>query len=70
MIFLGTMPGCQNAESSVRYTEGFIQTEDGIDLYYRIAGSGPDTLIMLHGGPGLVLNTWRPTWNRLPNRIP
>jgi proline iminopeptidase len=53
MIFLGTMPECQNAETSVRYGEGFVQAGDDLELYYRIAGSGPDTLVVLHGGPGL-----------------
>jgi proline iminopeptidase len=33
--------------------EGFIQSSDDIELYYQVRGSGPDTLIMLHGGPGL-----------------
>jgi len=34
-------------------SEGFIQSEDGIELYYQVQGTGPDTLLMLHGGPGL-----------------
>lgn len=40
MIFLICMPGCQDAESSVRYGEGFVQAGDDLELYYRIAGSG------------------------------
>jgi proline iminopeptidase len=26
---------------------------DGASLYYRVVGSGPDVLVMIHGGPGL-----------------
>ena len=33
--------------------EGFIQLAGGGHLYYRARGSGPDTVIVLHGGPGL-----------------
>jgi len=39
-------------DRDLSYTEGTVQSVDGIELYYRIAGTGPDTLIMLHGGPG------------------
>ena len=33
--------------------EGFMQSAGGGRLYYRASGSGPDTVIVLHGGPGL-----------------
>lgn len=33
--------------------EGFVAGADGVRLYYRIAGSGPDTVVALHGGPGV-----------------
>lgn len=33
--------------------EGFIAGPDGVRLYYRVAGSGPDTIVALHGGPGV-----------------
>jgi proline-specific peptidase len=52
LVFLIYLPGCRDSEPSIRYTEGFVQAGDDIELYYQIAGSGPDTLIMLHGGPG------------------
>jgi proline iminopeptidase len=32
--------------------EGFITRPHGIQIYYQVHGSGPDTLIYLHGGPG------------------
>jgi len=41
----------QLAESSI--SEGIIQSKDGVELYYQVKGAGPDTLLMLHGGPGL-----------------
>lgn len=33
--------------------EGFVEGADGVRLYYRVAGSGPDTVVALHGGPGV-----------------
>jgi proline iminopeptidase len=34
-------------------TEGLVRCIDGVDLYYQVRGTGQDTLVMLHGGPGL-----------------
>jgi proline iminopeptidase len=33
--------------------EGFIESVDGVELFYRVYGSGEDTLFVVHGGPGL-----------------
>lgn len=40
--------------------EGFIRTADGVRLFYRIVGSGPDTLVAVHGGPGNSLESILP----------
>jgi proline iminopeptidase len=32
---------------------GWVNTSDGARLYYRVAGSAPDTIIAIHGGPGM-----------------
>jgi proline iminopeptidase len=39
--------------------DGFVTVEDGIRLYYRIEGSGPRTLVVVHGGPGFSLESVR-----------
>lgn len=31
--------------------QGYFQGEDGVQLFYRIVGSGKDTLVFVHGGP-------------------
>ncbi|MFD1095435.1 alpha/beta fold hydrolase [Salegentibacter chungangensis] len=36
--------------------EGFISLADSVKLHYRSVGNGKDTLVVLHGGPGLHLN--------------
>lgn len=37
--------------------DGWITTADSTRLYYRIIGQGPDTLIAIHGGPGVDLES-------------
>jgi proline iminopeptidase len=34
-------------------TDGVIAGADGVQLYYRVVGTGTDTVVLLHGGPGL-----------------
>ena len=38
-------------------TEGYIIADDSVRLFYRIAGRGPDTVIAIHGGPGVDLES-------------
>jgi proline iminopeptidase len=35
-------------------SEGFVDAGDSVQLFYRLVGSGPDTVLVLHGGPGLT----------------
>jgi proline iminopeptidase len=35
--------------------EGYVDAGDGVRLYYRMVGVGPDTVVALHGGPGLTM---------------
>lgn len=52
--------GCNQADSppsaDVASQEGYVQAQDGAQLFYRMLGSGPDTLIVLHGGPGFTMD--------------
>ena len=34
-------------------TEGYVDAGSGVRLYYRLVGSGRDTLVIVHGGPGM-----------------
>jgi proline iminopeptidase len=33
--------------------EGYVEADDSVRLYYRIVGTGGDTVVVLHGGPAL-----------------
>ncbi len=37
--------------------EGYVATPDGTRLFYRIVGNSPDTLVAIHGGPGVDLES-------------
>lgn len=37
--------------------EGHIVTPDGVKLFYKVVGSGPEVLIAVHGGPGNTMNS-------------
>lgn len=32
--------------------EGYLTADDGVRLFYKIVGSGPEILVVIHGGPG------------------
>lgn len=44
---------------SYAQSEGYIETPDKVRIFYKIVGSGPETLVMVHGGPGGTLESIR-----------
>jgi proline iminopeptidase len=55
----GDKPRTDIAADSTRHTgpavsEGLVNAGDSVQLFYRMVGSGPDTIIVLHGGPGFT----------------
>lgn len=52
IIFLAFLCSC-NQKKAIEITDrGFIQGAEGADLYYEMTGSGADTIVVIHGGPG------------------
>ena len=46
--------GCRHAPVPVAQgPEGGVPTDDGVQLHYKLQGTGQEPLIVLHGGPGL-----------------
>lgn len=41
---------------SPQVREGFVQSTGDVQLFYRLVGSGSDTLVILHGGPGFTMD--------------
>jgi proline iminopeptidase len=40
--------------------QGYIETSDGVRLFYKVVGNGSDTLVAVHGGPGNSLSSIAP----------
>ena len=40
-------------------SEGYFTTPDKVRIFYKIVGSGPETLVAVHGGPGNSLESIR-----------
>lgn len=63
-LFLSVVVSCDDAdsprdpsESAAPVTqEGYVESSNGVRLFYWAVGSGPDTVVVLHGGPGLTLD--------------
>ena len=36
--------------------EGYVDADGDVRLFYRLLGSGPDTLVVIHGGPGFTMD--------------
>ena len=56
-LFVSVMIGSVHAQYP---SEGYIRTTDGVRLYYKIVGSGPDTILAVHGGPGNTMESILP----------
>lgn len=37
-------------------TSGYVETPDGVQIFQRTLGTGPETLFVLHGGPGFAMD--------------
>jgi len=48
--------------------EGYVLGAEGVRLFYRLEGKGTDTIVVLHGGPGLNLEGLRPDLEPLARR--
>ena len=48
--------------------EGYVTTSDSARLFYRVMGRGGDTLIAIHGGPGVDLESIAGDFARLAER--
>lgn len=45
------------ADAQATPREGYVTSGDGTRLYYRVVGSAPDTIVAIHGGPGVDLES-------------
>jgi proline iminopeptidase len=61
---------CSSAEAPpAAEVAGYLPGAAGAELHYRVLGSGPDTVVVLHGGPGAGMGTVLPAWRPLADRF-
>lgn len=48
--------------------EGYLAGDGGVRLFFRVAGTGPKTILFLHGGPGLGMADGGYDFERLAQR--
>jgi proline iminopeptidase len=44
--------------------KGYVSTDDGVRLFYRVVGAGETTLVVVHGGPAASLTSIEPDFGR------
>ena len=52
---VGTSAACP-IRASVAARDGYVDAGGGVRLFYRTVGSGRDTVVVLHGGPGFSMD--------------
>lgn len=61
VLFLLSLAGAAVAQTpATEPTEGYITTPDNVKIFYKIEGSGTETVVAVHGGPGNSLESIRP----------
>lgn len=63
---LALAAACGSAETP---REGYLPGAEGAQIFYRVVGSGADTAVMVHGGPGAGIESVRPDWEPLADRF-
>lgn len=59
LFFIAALALVVSGPARSETNEGYVAVEDGIRLFYRAEGEGPQTLVVVHGGPGFSLESVR-----------
>jgi proline iminopeptidase len=60
LLLLSLAGAAISQTASSEPTEGYITTPDKVKIFYKIEGSGTETLVVVHGGPANSLESIRP----------
>lgn len=55
------MIACSSGQSEVEVTHGHLTGSEGAGIYYEIMGSGQDSIVVIHGGPGAGIDSFLPS---------
>jgi proline iminopeptidase len=69
-ILIATPVSCGHQAASRVPAQGYLIGAGGTQIFYQVAGSGGDTIVVVHGGPGAGINDSRPDLEPLArNRV-
>ena len=70
LLMLIAAAGCSHQARPRVPASGYVTGAGGIKIFYEVAGSGDDTVVVVHGGPGAGINDSRPDLEPLAkNRV-
>jgi proline iminopeptidase len=59
LLSLLVLAACHGPPAKVaadRGPQGYVDAGGGVRLFYRVLGEGPDTVVVVHGGPGFTMD--------------
>ena len=59
LFLISLMLGAAQPMAAPAEREGYLAGDDGTKLFYRIEGAGPQTLVVVHGGPAVSMESIR-----------
>src|SRR5215217_3610374 len=59
-ILIATPVGCRHQAAPRVPAQGYVNGAGGAQIFYQVVGSGDDTVVVVHGGPGAGINDSRP----------
>jgi proline iminopeptidase len=59
-ILIATTVACTHQAAPRVPAQGFLTGAGGAQIFYQVVGSGEDTVVVVHGGPGAGINDIRP----------
>ena len=69
-ILIAMAVGCSHQAAPRAPAQGYLTGAGGVQIFYQVVGSGDDTVVVVHGGPGAGINDSRPDLDPLAkNRL-
>lgn len=59
-ILIAMAVGCSHQAAPRAPAQGYLTGAGGAQIFYQVVGSGDDTVVVVHGGPGAGINDSRP----------
>jgi proline iminopeptidase len=65
VALLFCLTACTSGDSAPAVNDGYLKGAEDAKIYYRMMGTGQDTVVVVHGGPGAGMNSVIPAFKPL-----